>query len=99
MTQAAAAAISATETESVGCWRSGDVQIVSPWLNYLSFDQFADLVVRGREVPAPRVFEREWLDKPGLDPLIFRGIAVAMLLAIPLWGGLGLIVDWILLTA
>jgi hypothetical protein len=34
-------------------------------------------------------------DKPGLGPRALRGIAIGVLLAIPLWIGLGLLVAWV----
>jgi hypothetical protein len=76
--------------------RPGRRKFVSPWLIPLLRGQTGAWEGPVRETPPARVIEHDLLDRPGLGPLAFRGIAIAVLFAIPLWAALGLIVDWII---
>jgi hypothetical protein len=49
-----------------------------------------------RATAPPGMTDRDLLYQPVLDPLAFRGIAFAILFAIPLWAALALVVDWII---
>jgi hypothetical protein len=89
--------------------RAGRMQAVSQRLIPLLRRPFGDpaavaapdaavetVVAEAPEVDPDVTFEQELPGKPVLSPLTFRGIAIGMLFAIPLWGVIAFAVVWVI---
>jgi len=95
MTKAVAADSDGTPTDECGHRRPDRRKIASSWLTPWLRGHAGGGFARMRQAPPPRMIEHDLFDRPGLGPLAFRGIAIAILFAIPLWAALGLVVEWV----
>jgi hypothetical protein len=96
VTEAVAVTSAGTPPDGAERRRPGRRKIVSPWLIPLLRGQSAGWGGTVRQTPPARRMEHDLLDRPGIGPLAFRGIAIAIVFAIPLWAALLLVVDWII---
>jgi hypothetical protein len=98
MTEAAAAATNGTVADVGDRRRPGRAKTVSPWLVPLLRRPFGAAAAAEDTETAAQTIEHDLREKPGISPLTFRGIAIAMLFAIPLWGLIGVFIAWLLRT-
>jgi hypothetical protein len=96
MTQAVAAASAGAPPDGAERRRPGRRKIVSPGLIPLLRGQSGGWGGGGRQTPSGRGIDHDLFERPGIGPLAFRGIGIAIVFAIPLWVALGLVVDWII---
>ena len=76
--------------------RPGRPKTVNPNLIPILRNPAGALMIPGHDTPGDRHTSGDFFDRPRLDHLALRGIAIALVLAIPLWGAVGFVVGWLL---